>query len=127
MGLTVGLPLPFPIQLMLIVGVFILRAYVKGVYQVNKKRYIGNFANKEILPKIYSVNGIFVNLCTMVISFIGSSLLRVTTIGNASLIAGIGFSLLIVFMYLYMKKRVGLKPEEYRLEEISYNSVLQEN
>lgn len=125
-GLTIISPLPFPIQLMLIVGVFILRAYVKGVYQVNKKRYIGNFADKEILPKIYSVNGIFVNLGGMVISFIGSSLLRVTTTGNASLIAGIGFSLLIIFMYFYMKKRVGLKPEEYRPEEISYNSVLQE-
>lgn len=126
-GLAIILPIPFPIQLMIIVGVFIVRAYAKGVYQINKKRYMGNFASKEILPKIYSINGIFVNLGRMIISFIGSSLLRITTIGNASFIVGIGFSLLVIFMYFYMKKRVGLKPEEYRPEEISYNAVLQEN
>lgn len=126
-GITIILPLPFSIQLMLVIGVFIVRAYAKGIFQINKKRYMGNFTDKEILPKIYSVNGIIANIMRMILGFIGSVCLKITNTQNACIIVGVLFTIFVLGMYLYMKKRVGLKPEEYKKQEIDYHYAMQEN
>ncbi|MCI9177558.1 MAG: MFS transporter [Clostridia bacterium] len=117
-GIVVLLPLPFAIQLMFIIVAFIARAYAKGVYQINKKRYMGNFANKKVLPEIYSMNGIYCNFTRMIFSFIGSMLLRITNTANASILAGILFTVLMTIAYFYAKTRLGLKPEQYLPREI---------
>lgn len=117
-GAVLLLPIPFAIQLMFVITAFIARAYTKGVYQINKKRYMGNFANKKVLPEIYSMNGIYCNFARMIFSFIGSMLLRITNTANASLIAGILFTSLMIITYFYTKPRLGLKPEQYSPKEI---------
>lgn len=118
------IPCPFAIQLMFIILAFIARAYAKGVYQINKKRYMGNFANKKVLPEIYSMNGIYCNFGRMIISFIGSMLLRGMNTVGASLVAGILFTILAVITYFYAKTRLGLKPEEYSEKEINPELVV---
>lgn len=110
--------IPFPIQLMTITIVFIVRAYAKGLYQVLKKRYMNSFANNSIIPKIYSVNGILTNLSNMIIGFIASALLNITKLSYALLILGIICAVLVVLMSIFSKSRLGLKPEEYRKEDI---------
>lgn len=123
-GTVVLMPFPFAIQLMFIVAVFIARAYAKGVYQINKKRYMGNFSNKKVLPEIYSMNGIYCNFVRMIISFIGSALLRIMNTASASIVAGIIFTTLVIITYFYAKTRLGLKPEEYPEEEINPELVI---
>lgn len=118
------IPFPFALQLMFVILAFIARAYAKGVYQINKKRYMGNFANKKVLPEIYSMNGIYCNFGRMIISFIGSMLLRGMNTAGASLVAGILFTVLAVITYFYAKTRLGLKPEEYSEKEINSELVV---
>ena len=55
LGICTILKIPFEIQLMIVTFVFIARAYAKGMFQVLKKRYMNNFSNSKVLPKIYSV------------------------------------------------------------------------
>lgn len=121
LGLITIFKIPFEIQLMVITLVFILRAYAKGLYQVLKKRYMNNFANSSILPKIYSVNGIMSNLGKIIIGIIASSILKLTNISNALLILGIICTGIVVILSIYSKSRLGLKPEEYDKKEIEYN------
>lgn len=52
LGGCILLPIPFSLQLGMVLITFIIRSYAKGIYQVIKKRYLGNFANAQILPKI---------------------------------------------------------------------------
>lgn len=125
-GFVLLLPLPFSMQLMIVIMVFIVRAYMKGIYQVNKKRYMGNFADKKILPKIYSINGMIANLGRMIIGFIGTSILKVTNIANATIIMGIVTTVGAIILYFYSKNKVGLKPEEYKKAEIDFNLAMQE-
>ena len=122
-GIALILPLPFAIQLLLIIAAFIARAYSKGVYQINKKRYMGNFSSPKVLPEIYSINGIYSNLGRMIFGFLGSMLLKATDTATASLWMGIVSTILIGCIYYYMKKRLGLKPEEYPVKEIQYDTM----
>lgn len=120
LGLVTIFNIPFEIQLMFITVVFIARAYAKGVYQVLKKRYMNNFSDNKILPKIYSVNGIMDNLSKMIIGVIASSILRVTNIYEALLIIGIICTGVVIILAIYSKSRLGLKPEEYKKEDIEF-------
>ena len=120
LGLVTIFNIPFEIQLMFITVVFIARAYAKGVYQVLKKRYMNNFSDNKILPKIYSVNGIMDNLSKMIIGVIASSILRVTNIYEALLILGIICTGVVIILAIYSKSRLGLKPEEYKKEDIEF-------
>lgn len=118
LGIITIFKIPFEIQLMIVTLVFIVRAYAKGVFQVLKKRYMNNFANSKIIPKIYSVNGILSNVGRMVIGIIASTILKITTLPNALLILGIGCTILVVTLSVYSKSRLGLKAEEYPKEDI---------
>lgn len=79
---------------------------------------MGNFANKQVLTKIYSVNGIYCNLSRMIIGFLGSELLRATNTAIASIVFGIVSTLIMLWLYIFAKKRLGLKPEEYSEKDI---------
>lgn len=120
LGIATILNIPFELQLMIVTFVFIARAYAKGMFQVLKKRYMNNFADNKILPKIYSVNGIISNLCAMLLGIVASTILKVTTLPNALLILGIITTVIVMILALYSKSRLGLKPEEYSREDIEY-------
>lgn len=81
-------------------------------------RYLGNFASQDMVSKIYASNSIARNLMRMIIGMAGSWLIAITTSANAMFYAGIVFLGISLVLILYMRPRVGLKPEEYAKEEI---------
>lgn len=85
---------------------------------------MGNFASKKVLPEIYSMNGIYCNFMRMIISFIGSMLLRIMNTTNALIVAGIIFTVLTTITYFYAKTRLGLPPENYSQKEINSELVV---
>ncbi len=123
LGVATILNIPFEIQLMIITMVFIVRAYAKGVYQVLKTRYMNNFSNSDILPKIYSVNGIMANISKMIIGVIAASILKRTDITYALLILGGICTGIVIILAIYSKSKLGLKPEKYDKKDIEYVGV----
>lgn len=81
-------------------------------------RYLGNFSSGEMTSNIYATNSIARNIFRMIIGMTGSWLIGVVPSANAMFYAGGVFLLVSVILMLYMKPRVGLKPEEYSKEEI---------
>lgn len=81
-------------------------------------RYLGNFANQEMTSKIYATNSIARNLFRMIIGMTGSWLIGVVPSANAMFYAGGVFLIISFMLMIYMGPRVGLKPEEYKKEEI---------
>ncbi len=90
----------------------------KGMSEVLTPRYLGNFADERILTQIYAVNAISRNIARAIISFLGSYLLRITNTANSMTIVGIILLITVLGLVSYMKTRLGLKPEEYKKEEI---------
>lgn len=93
----------------------------KGIFGVITVRYLGNFADSNILPKIYSINNISRNLFRMIIGFLGSYILSITNTANSLILTGIIFTIVTLALISYMKTRTGLKPEEYKKEDIEFD------
>lgn len=81
-------------------------------------RYLGNFSSGEMTSKIYATNSIVRNIFRTIIGMIGSWLIGVVPSANAMFYAGGVFLIISFALMLYMRPRVGLKPEEYKKEEI---------
>ena len=107
-----------------IILLFVLQGAIKGVYNVLIYRYLNNFTNKEIRTKLATVRNIVYNLFSIVISLLGSLLLRITDSSNTILIVGGMTTIIIVLLLDYMKDKVGLKPEEYEQEDLKYSTLI---
>lgn len=114
---------PFIVELIVIIMAFGIEVADKSMSLILINRYLANFSNQDILPKIYSANSIVKNLLRMIIGIVGATLMAKT--GTASAMTIIGVTLLIVVTGLLkvMKTRVGLKPEEYKKEEIKFSRL----
>ena len=111
-----------PNSIMILVTIFyiILNAN-KGIFGVLMTRYLSNFTNSNILPKIYSVNSISRNFFRMIIGFLGSYILSITNTANSLILTGIIFTIVVLSLISYMKTRTGLKPEEYKKDDIEFD------
>ena len=83
---------------------------------------MGNFTTEKILPKVFAVNAISKNVFRMSICFLGSYLLTVTNTANSTIIFGIILTIVSIALISYMSTRLGLKPKEYRKEDIEYKT-----
>jgi MFS family permease len=115
--------IPFVLQIGIIIFTYIVRTSVRGIYMIIKKRYMGNFANNEILSKIYSANSIIENLFKMIICLIGSFALNYMNIKYAMIFIGIIFTAVAILISRYSKTRLGLKPDKYPKEDIEFKIV----
>lgn len=119
-GVVSLLNITFFIQIIVVTVAFTFIYMAKGLYQVLKSRYLNSFTNSKILHNLYSVDGILENVSRMIITFIGSIILDVANIKYSIVLIGALFSIIGLLISRYMKTRVGLKPSEYKKEDIEY-------
>ena len=122
-GVVVILNVPFILELVVIVIGIGTAIASKAMTLVLINRYLANFSNQEILPKIYSANSIIKNILRMVIGILGSLLMAITGSANAMTIVGVISFVAMILLLQAMKTRVGLKPEEYKKEEIEFKML----
>lgn len=107
----------------IVVILFILQGAIKGAYNVLIYRYLNNFTNRKIRVKLATIRNMFFNMISILISLLGSFLLKVTTSGNTFLIVGGICTVCMVLLLDYMRGKVGLKPEKYNKEDLKYSSL----
>ena len=108
-------------SLILIVVLFVIQYAIKGPYVGLMTRYLNNFTNRSIRPKISALRYLTANLATAILSLICSGLLAITTTANTFIIIGCITTIGVVLLLDYMTDKVGLKPEEYSDEDIRYS------
>lgn len=97
--------------------------FTHGMYYTLIDKYFTNFSNKDIDTKIFAVKNLIVNMTSAIMGFIASFLLDKVEITYCLIIVGIAFTIMYILMGIYMKTRVGLKPEEYSKEERKYDAL----
>lgn len=117
-GAVVLLGAPIEVCILAILFFGIIRECDMAMSRILVNRYLGNFANQQIISKIYAANSIVKNFVRSVITALASALLAVTTSANSMLYVGLIFFVVSIIIISYMKPRVGLKPEEYSKKEI---------
>ena len=111
----------------LLLGIIIVAllgcGFSEGMYYTIRDKYLGNFSNKKIDTKIYTVNQLFGNISKVIAGIIASFLLDKMNTAYCMITIGIMFTIIYLLTEKYMKTRVGLKPEEYSKEEIKYDEL----
>ncbi len=108
-------------SLTLIFLLYLVQYAIKGPYQALMARYMNNFTNRRIRPKITALKNLTSNLFTAIISMLCAVMLKITTTANTFIVVGCISTIFIVLLLDYMRDKVGLKPEQYGKEDIKYS------
>ena len=108
-------------SLILVVLLFLIQYAAKGPYRALLARYLNNFTNRKIRPKLTALRNLSSNLVTAIVSFICALLLEITTTANTFIIIGCIATIAAVLLLDYMRDRVGLKPSLYSKEDLKYS------
>ena len=122
-GIATIINLNFGLTLEIILLMLAIQYAIKGPYYTLIKRYLNNFTTSKMRTKISLVSEILYSLIRAILCFICSALLEVTTTSYVYIILGCVFTVFFIFLLDYMKDTVGLKPEEYKKEEIEFSEV----
>ena len=104
----------------IIVILFVFQGAIKGAYNVLIYRYLNNFTNRKIRTKLATIRNMFYNISSILISLFGAMLLNYTDSANTIIIVGCMMTILIILLLEYMRGKVGLKPEQYKKEDLKY-------
>lgn len=110
----------------LIIMLFIIQGMIKGPYRTLIVRYMTNFTNRDIRPKLATIQSFVYYAFAVVFSLLCSWLLETTTVADTFVIVGVISTFLIGTLLYFMKGRVGLKPNEYPKEDLQYSHVKKE-
>lgn len=117
-GIAATMHLNSVFTFIIVMSAFFIHHFFRGPYWVLEDRYVTNFTNSSIRTKILSVNNLIKNLGEILISFLGGILLEFYTTSQSYLIIGIVGLVTIILVLIYMKKRIGLPPEDYKRREV---------
>lgn len=92
-----------------------------SIWYILEVKYLKNFTTENTRNKITFTYEFIGGIAASIFSIIGGLLLNVMNVQNAFLIVGLAGLALIIVVLDYMRTRFGLKPEEYRKEDIELN------
>lgn len=106
------------LALIISVAILIIQNVLSGAYRISIKKYMNNFTTHLVRGKILSVFYIFEGVGKALLLFICGIIIDSTTTNNTSIVLG-AISLVIIFIIIrFMKKKLGLNPEEYSKDDI---------
>lgn len=117
----VGLDTLSKSSFILIFLLFLIQYALKGPFQALMARYLNNFTNRKIRPKITALKYLTSNLFTALVSMLCALMLGFTSTANTFIVVGCISTIFIVLLLDYMRGRVGLKPEQYGKEDLRYS------
>ena len=105
----------------IILVMFAIHYITRSMWYILEPKYLKNFTKEEERNKITFTYEFVAGIAASILSILGGLLLDVVNVRHGFLIVG-AISLIAMLVTLkYMKTRFGLKPEEYRKEDIEIN------
>lgn len=121
-GITSILNIPWLVKMALILLMYTIQYAMQSPYYTLSSKYIRNFTSEKIRTKIASTFDLIRSISQVLIALFASYLLTITTVENNFIIIGTLFLIIMFAVLIFMKSRVGLKPEEYKKEDIKFKS-----
>lgn len=119
-GFLVALKMPFGITLACILIMYLIQFVTRGPASTLVKRYLNNFTNSSIRTKISSSYNMLSSLIGSLLTLLSSFLLRIMKPSVTMMVIGCLLTIMIVLLLDKMRKRVGLKPEQYDKKEVEF-------
>ena len=89
-----------------------------SIWYIFESKYSKNFTTEDTRNRLSFAYGFIVCIAASIYSVLGGILLKVINVKNAILIVGVVSLISMLIVLNYMKTRFGLKPNEYRKEDI---------
>lgn len=112
------------IAIPIIILMYAVLKMCSATWFILKFKYMTNFSSPEIRNKITFTYELISGIIASLISVIGSYILKILGINQAFIIFGIVISIAFLFILKYMKTRIGLKPKEYKKEDIEMKELI---
>lgn len=93
-----------------------------SIWYILEAKYLKNFTKEEMRNKITFTYEFIGGIVASIFSILGGLLLKVLNVRNAFLVIGLLALASMVVALDYMRTRFGLKPEEYKKEDIEFES-----
>lgn len=94
-----------------------------SIWYILETKYLKNFTTEDMRNKITFTYEFIGGIAASIFSILGGLLLNVVTVENAYLIVGLASLAIMIIVLDYMRTRFGLKPEEYKKEDIEFVSM----
>ena len=94
-----------------------------SIWYILEYKYLKNFTTEDMRNKITFTYEFIGGIAASTFSILGGLLLNLLSIENAFLLVGIVAFISMIFVLNYMKTRFGLKPEEYKKEDIELEAI----
>lgn len=120
-GIVSQLSLNWIVMITIILGIYGIQYSLQSPYLILNSKYLKSFASPGMRTKIATTFDLIGSISSSVIALIASYLLTKISPQQSFLILGIVFTAIMSVVLMWMKSRLGLKPEEYRKEDIEYN------
>ena len=114
----------YKLLVIIVVIAYLIGKFAHGIFFAIMDKYLRNFTNENIDTKVFTVKNLFVNIVSAIMGILASFLLDKMKTAYCMIIVGIAFTIIYILMGIYMKSRVGLKPEEYSKEERKYDEQI---
>lgn len=94
-----------------------------SIWYILEYKYLKNFTTEDMRNKITFTYEFIGGIAASTFSILGGLLLNLLSVENAFLLVGIVAFISMIFVLNYMKTRFGLKPEEYKKEDIEFEAI----
>ena len=122
-GFAVAVNLPYGALIVVILIMYLVQFIARGPFYTLIRRYLNNFTTHTIRNKISSSYNLIESIARTLIALLSSFLLRITTSSGTLLVLGCIITIAFVLLLDRMRTRVGLKPEQYKKEEIEFTEI----
>lgn len=118
MGILCKFSTIYMITVSILLIFFLVQYIAKGPFYTLIRQYMNNFTTATLRNKISSSFNLLESLFRALFTFLASLSLRYTSTDNVSIILGCIFTIMIVLLLDNMRNKVGLKPEEYKENDL---------
>ena len=119
-GIVSRLNLNWFIIITIVLGIYAVQYALQSPYWILNSKYLKSFASPDMRTKIATTFELIGNISSFIIAMLASYMLTKVNPQVSFLILGIVFTAIMSVVLIWMKNRFGLKPEEYRKEDIKY-------
>lgn len=104
----------------IILIMYAIQKMCTSIWYILEAKYLKNFTTEEMRNKITFTYEFIGGIAASTFSILGGLLLEVINVENAFLVVGIISLVIMIIVLNYMRTRFGLKPEEYRKEDLEF-------
>lgn len=106
----------------IILIMYAIKRVSTAIWYILELKYLKNFTTENMRNKITFTYEFIGGIAASTFSILGGLLLKIVNVENAFLIVGLISFVSMIAVLKYMKTRFGLKPEEYKKEDIEFIS-----